>query len=75
MSNHCAECEICGDCLRGCGQARACGWRDCPGYISRAENLLMIAAMHPLPARRSKALEILEGLREEHQAINDQPQR
>jgi hypothetical protein len=58
MGNHCAECEICGDCLRGCGQVGACGWRDCPGYIASAEDLLKIAAMHPLEVHRAKATEI-----------------
>jgi hypothetical protein len=68
MSNHCAECEICGDCLRGCGQVGACGWRDCPGYISSGGDLLMIAAMHPLAERRCIALEILDALREVKEA-------
>lgn len=65
MGNHCIDCEICGDDLRGANSNPKCTWTGCPGIVSphseRVE-LKKIADQHPQADLKAKAVEILAQL-------------
>lgn len=63
MANHCIDCEVCGDDLRGSGQQR-CTWGGCPGYVIGLEDLTKIALSHPDAELRLKAINLLKAERE-----------